>query len=187
MGASFSRAWMRFFGSSNKQHRITMLGLDGAGKSTLLHKLRFNEFTHTVPTVGFGLENISIRNIDFTVWDIGGQSRIRGLWDKFLQGSSALIFVVDSCDEKRMDSEEDSCKVELDRLLRYDDLRNASLLIYANKQDIRGALRIQEIADRLGLSKLNKRKWHIQACCALTGDGLHEGMDWLSNNVTEPV
>jgi hypothetical protein len=35
-----------------------------------------------------------------------------------------------------------------------------------------------EIVQKLGLHQL-RRQWHLQPCCALNGDGLIEGFEWL--------
>jgi len=51
------------------------------------------------------------------------------------------------------------------------DLRKSSLLVYANKQDVRGAMTAAEISQQLGLTRIKDHTWHIQACCALTGEG----------------
>jgi len=51
------------------------------------------------------------------------------------------------------------------------DLRKAALLVYANKQDVRGAMTAAEISHQLGLTRIKDHTWHIQACCALTGEG----------------
>lgn len=54
------------------------------------------------------------------------------------------------------------------------------LLVYANKQDVKGAMSASQISQALKLPQLDKaRQWHIQACCAVTGDGLHAGLDWI--------
>ena len=55
------------------------------------------------------------------------------------------------------------------------------LLVLANKQDLPNAKPVSEITEALGLHKLRNRQWYIQATCAVTGDGLYEGLDWLSN------
>lgn len=60
-------------------------------------------------------------------------------------------------------------------------LKSAVLLIYANKQDLPNALKAPQIAEKLALGQLHNRKWFIQACCATTGDGLYEGLEWLSS------
>lgn len=77
----------------------------------------------------------------------------------------------------------DEAKEELHKLLNEDELRNAALLVYANKQDLQGAMRLSELTDKLDLHKEKSRKWFVQACCAVTGEGIYEGLDWLSKAV----
>ncbi len=183
MGGAFSRFVSRLFSLSKKEVRLMMVGLDNAGKSVLLHRLKLGEVVLTVPTIGFNVETIEYKNMSLTTFDIGGQQRLRNLWIHYHQGSNGVIFVVDSCDEKRLDGDEDSAKFELDRLFASDELRNAVFLIYANKQDCAGALKVSQIAERLGLNSVRGREWHIQGCCAITGDGLYDGLDYLVSKV----
>jgi ADP-ribosylation factor protein 1 len=42
---------------------------------------------------------------------------------------------------------------------------------------------VAEITDNLGLHSLHDRNWYVQATCATSGDGLYEGLDWLSNQL----
>ena len=74
----------------------------------------------------------------------------------------------------------DEARDELQKLLNEDELRNAALLVYANKQDLQGALRLSEVTDKLNLHNEKSRKWFVQSCCAVTGEGIYEGLDWLS-------
>jgi len=183
--------------------RILMVGLDAAGKTTILYKLKlgegewfldeflFNEndsylflltqtskVVTTIPTIGFNVETVEYKNISFTVWDVGGQDKIRPLWRHYYQNTQGLIFVVDSNDSDRIDAARD----EMHRMLNEDELRDAVLLVFANKQDLPNAMSAAEMTDKLGLHGLRPsyRQWYIQACCATTGDGLYEGLDWLS-------
>ena len=64
-------------------------------------------------------------------------------------------------------------------MLSEEELSGAMMLIWANKQDLANAMPITEIADRLELHGIRNRKWYLQPACAITGDGLHEGLDWL--------
>ena len=73
-----------------------------------------------------------------------------------------------------------SARDELHRMLNEDELRESILLVFANKQDLPNAMSAAEMTDKLGLHGLRHRQWYIQACCATTGDGLYEGLDWLS-------
>ena len=127
---------------------------------------------------GFNVETVEYKNISFTVWDVGGQDKIRPLWRHYYQNTQGLIFVVDSNDSDRIDAARD----ELHRMLNEDELRDAVLLVFANKQDLPNAMSAAEMTDKLGLHGLRPsyRQWYIQACCATTGDGLYEGLDWLS-------
>ena len=68
-------------------------------------------------------------------------------------------------------------------MLREDELREAALLVLANKQDLPNAMSVAEVTDKLGLHSMRNRKWYIQACCATSGDGLYEGLDWLSTTL----
>ena len=74
---------------------------------------------------------------------------------------------------------------ELHRMLAEDELKDAVLLVLANKQDLPNAMSINECTERLGLNELRKREWYIQSTCATTGDGLYEGLDWLSKTLTK--
>ena len=69
MGLLFSKVWTRLIGS--QEMKILMLGLDAAGKTTILYRLKLAEVVTTIPTVGFNVEMVEYKNINFTVWDVG--------------------------------------------------------------------------------------------------------------------
>jgi ADP-ribosylation factor protein 1 len=179
MGMTISKVWDRLFGK--QEMRILMVGLDAAGKTTILYKLKLGEVVTTIPTIGFNVETVEYKNISFTVWHVGGQEKIRPLWRHYYQNTQGLIFVVDSNDRDRAED----AKAELDKLLSEDELREATLLVFANKQDLPRAMTPAEITDKLGLHSLRGREWFIQATCATTGDGLYEGLDWLSATLSK--
>jgi len=186
MGLQFTKFWARMFGK--KEMRILMVGLDAAGKTTILYKLKLGEVVTTIPTIGFNVETVEYKNISFTVWDVGGQDKIRPLWRHYYQNTQGIIFVVDSADRDRVDDTKDyehSAKEELNRMLAEDELRDAVLLVFANKQDLPNAMKVQEVTERLGLNKLRNRQWFIQGTSATTGDGLFEGLDWLSATLSK--
>merc|ERR1712193_121136 len=111
MGLSVSSLFNRLFGK--KQMRILMVGLDAAGKTTILYKLKLGEIVTTIPTIGFNVETVEYKNICFTVWDVGGQDKIRPLWRHYFQNTQGLIFVVDSNDRERITEAQE----ELQRML----------------------------------------------------------------------
>jgi ADP-ribosylation factor 1/2 len=86
----------------------------------------------TIPTIGFNVETVEYKHIQFTVWDVGGQDKIRPLWRHYFQNTQGIIFVVDSNDRERISEARD----ELLRMLNEDELRGAFLLVFANKQDL---------------------------------------------------
>ena len=115
------------------------------------------------------------------MWDVGGQDKIRTLWRHYYQNTEGLIFVVDSNDSGRFED----AKQELNKMLGEDELREAVLLVFANKQDLPNAMNAAEITDKLGLHSLRQRNWYIQSTCATTGDGLYEGLDWMSSSLSK--
>ena len=121
----------------------------------------------TIPTIGFNVETVEYKNISFTVWDVGGQDKIRPLWRHYFQNTEGLIFVVDSNDRERIAEARD----ELNRMLAEDELREAVLLVFANKQDLPHAMNPAEITDKLGLHNMRNRNWYIQVKILPAGQG----------------
>jgi len=193
MGLSISKI-MNLLGLTKIQTRILMVGLDAAGKTTILYKLKLNEVVTTIPTVGFNVETVEYKKLSMTLWDVGGQDKIRPLWRHYYHNTNAVIFVVDSNDRDRIDDSHDyehsakeelhSAKEELAHMMQRDELCDAALLVYANKQDLPSAMKVQEITDRLGLAKLRNRSWYIQGCSAKSGDGVYEGLEWLNSTLS---
>lgn len=173
MGLSISSIFNRLFGK--KQMRILMVGLDAAGKTTILYKLKLGEIVTTIPTIGFNVETVEYKNICFTVWDVGGQDKIRPLWRHYFQNTQGLIFVVDSNDRERITEAEE----ELSKMLQEDELKDAVILVFANKQDLPNAMGVSEVTDKLRLHNHRDKTWYVQTTIAVQGGGLYEGLDWL--------
>ncbi|QCD91027.1 ADP-ribosylation factor-like 2 [Vigna unguiculata] len=159
-----------------KEMRILMVGLDNSGKTTIVLKINGEDTSVISPTLGFNIKTIAYQKYTLNIWDVGGQKTIRSYWRNYFEQTDGLVWVVDSSDLRRLDD----CKLELDNLLKEERLSGASLLILANKQDIKGALTPEEIAKVLNLEAMdNSRHWQIVGCSAYTGEGLLEGFDWL--------
>ena len=173
----FSSLLDSLFGS--KEQRILILGLDNAGKTTILYRLQLNEPISTVPTIGFNVETIKYNNLTFQVWDLGGQTNIRPYWRCYYQNTDAIVFVVDSADTDRIPI----AKTELMAILNEEELKNVCLLVFANKQDIRGALKAVALSEALDLPSIRDRKWTIIESDAKMGKGLKEGFDWLAQEL----
>jgi len=93
---------------------------------------------------------------------------------------------VDSSDRTRLEM----CRDELFSLLGQEKLAGASLLIFANKQDLEGSLSAEEIKDVLELttnSRFRNRHYAIFACSAVTGTGLVDGIDWMTDDIANRI
>ncbi|GAB1599182.1 ADP-ribosylation factor-like protein 5B [Argonauta hians] len=176
MGFLFSKLWSLF---TNEEHKVIIVGLDNAGKTTILYQFLMNEVVHTSPTIGSNVEEVIWKNIRFLMWDIGGQESLRSAWNTYYTNAEFVILVVDSCDRERLSI----TKQELYTMLAHEDLRKSAMLILANKQDIQGSMSAAEISQQLNLTSIKDHVWHIQACCALTGEGLYQALDWLRNQL----
>ena len=174
MGFFFSKMWTKLLGK--KDVRMLMVGLDAAGKTTILYQLKMNETVKTIPTIGFNVETLDYKGLNFTVWDVGGQDKIRVLWKHYYQNTDGLIFVVDSNDRERVDDAAE----ELKKMLAEEELKDCVLLVMANKQDLKDAMNPNEVTEKLGLGQLKGRSWLVQGTSANTGQGLKEGLDWMA-------
>jgi len=134
----------------------------------------------TVPTLGSNVEEVHYNNIKFLMWDIGGQESARTSWSTYYQNTQVVILVIDSTDRSRLSL----VKSELQKILAHESLKDSALLVFANKQDLPGALSAAEITEKLQLSEIKDCDWHIQGCCALTGEGLGSGLEWVAKKRT---
>ena len=177
MGFIFSKI-LEFFSRSRNKFKIILLGIQNAGKTTILYRLSIGQLVKTTPTIGSNVEEISYNNVKLQAWDLGGQESSRSMWEVYYVNTDAIIYVIDTHDETFDDSKEQFYK-----LLKNDTLKNAIILIYANKQDLPGAKSIEEIMQIYGFDNIKDHIWHIQPCSAMTGEGLITGMKWLSDQL----
>ncbi len=164
--------------------RLLMLGLDNAGKTTILKKFNGEDINTISPTLGFNIKTLEYKQYLLNVWDVGGQTTIRSYWRNYFEKTDGLVWVVDSSDQRRLKQ----CRDELHQLLQQEKLAGASLLIFANKQDLPGALSMEEIAEVLELKSISEnRHWKIQSCSAVKGDGLLEGIDYIVEDIAARI
>ncbi|KAK0755116.1 ADP-ribosylation factor family-domain-containing protein [Schizothecium vesticola] len=161
----------------SREIRILMLGLDAAGKTTILYSLKLPHPVTTIPTVGFNVESVTMKNVKFNIWDVGGQDKIRPLWRHYYSGTQGLIFVVDSADRARIDE----ARTELHRIINDREMRDCVLLVLANKQDLEGAMNASEVTEKLQLNKI-KHHWIVQPTVATRDQGIREGFQQLSDH-----
>ncbi|KAJ7374358.1 ADP-ribosylation factor-like protein 2 [Desmophyllum pertusum] len=166
-----------------KEMRILMLGLDNAGKTTILKKFNGEDINAIEPTLGFNIKTLEHREFKLNIWDVGGQKSLRSYWRNYFESTDGLIWVVDSADRRRIGD----CKKELKGLLLEERLSGATLLVFANKQDLPGALSAEEIRDALDLESIKTHHWTIQWCSAVTGEKLLDGIDWIISDIASRI
>ncbi|ERE77922.1 ADP-ribosylation factor-like protein 2-like isoform 1 [Cricetulus griseus] len=158
-------------------------GLDNAGKTTILKKFNGEDVDTISPTLGFNIKTLEHRGFKLNIWDVGGQKSLRSYWRNYFESTDGLIWVVDSADRQRMQD----CQRELQSLLVEERLAGATLLIFANKQDLPGALSSNAIQEALDLASIRSHHWRIQGCSAVTGEDLLPGIDWLLDDISSRV
>ncbi|CAG9312950.1 unnamed protein product [Blepharisma stoltei] len=163
--------------ASKEEARILVTGMNWAGKTTILYKLNIGEVIVTCPTIGLILESVRFRNLTFAIWDLGCSLGFKTLWKYFHTNIKGIIFVIDSNDRERMDN----LKWLLQEMLFEEMLSQLPILFFANKQDLPNAISLNEITEKLELFLIRGRIWRIQGCSAIRGDGLYEGIEWISH------
>ena len=174
------------------------------GKTTILFKLNMKNITTTTPRIGITfvlflkgliIETAEYKNLLITNFDIHFKFQTLDThknyntynfqyflkYFKQIQKIKGVVFVVDSNDRKRFIYNKDILQQLFDELL-IEKLKNIPILILANKQDLSNAMNTTEITNQMVLRSL-KRKWNVQECSAITGNGLKEGLKWLKNNI----
>eukprot|EP00118_Oscarella_pearsei_P007696 m.38361 g.38361 ORF g.38361 m.38361 type:complete len:202 (+) comp32568_c0_seq2:41-646(+) len=175
------------------EYYVVILGLDNAGKTTFLEQVKGNYVSSYKPlpcnkvtaTVGLNLAKIDVGSVRLTFWDIGGQHDLQVLWDKYYEECHAVIYVIDSTDRERM---QESC-IAFNSVIEDDSLVAAPLLILANKQDVQGALSVEEIKryfqDCAG--KIQKRDCTVMSLSAINGEGVQKSVEWLLSCVKRNI
>ncbi|KEP55694.1 putative GTP-binding ADP-ribosylation factor-like protein Arl2 [Rhizoctonia solani 123E] len=166
-----------------REMRILFLGLDNAGKTTILKRLKGQDVMSTSPTLGFEISTITYGKYLLNIWDVGGQRTLRPYWRNYFEQTDVLVWVVDSGDRLRMDD----CREELHALLQEQRLAGATLLVFANKQDITGSMSDAEIKEALDLPAIRSHHWKIQPCSAVTGENVQAGLEWAVSDVAQRV
>lgn len=163
-----------------KEMRILMVGLDNAGKTTIVKKINGEDVSTISPTLGFNIKTMEFNGYQLNIWDIGGQKTLRPYWRNYYEQTDGMVWVVDCTDQRRLKD----CRDELHKLLKEEKLAGASLLIFANKQDVPGAMASRTVEEALELGSMDgSRHWEVVPCSAVSGDGLLAGFDWLVSDI----
>ena len=98
-----------------------------------------------IPTVGFNMKKVTKGNVTIKMWDIGGQTRFRSMWERYCRGVNAIVYVVDAADKYKFELS----KKELNELLLKPTLSGIPLLVLGNKNDLPEAVTAEELMDTL--------------------------------------
>ena len=170
---------LEFFTKSRNNFKIIILGMQNAGKTTILYRLSLGQLVKTTPTIGSNVEELTYNNVQFQAWDLGGQESTRSVWDVYYMSTDAIVYVIDSQDDEYFEES----KAQFHKLLAHPTLKNALILIFANKQDLPGAKDVNKLIQDYEFDKIKDHIWNIQSCSALKGEGLITGIKWLSEQL----
>ncbi|CAI5446871.1 unnamed protein product [Caenorhabditis angaria] len=141
-----------------EEMELTLVGLQNSGKTTFVNVIASGQFTEDmIPTVGFNMRKITKGNVTIKLWDIGGQPRFRSMWERYCRGVNAIVFMVDSADEEKLEGSRN----ELMQLLDKPQLESIPVLVLGNKKDLEGALDERQLIERMNLSAIQNR----EICC----------------------
>ena len=150
-----------------------MLGFEAAGKASILYQTKIGKLIESIRTIDYNYKVIDYKGLNITFLDYYDHFRVK----LFYEISDGIIFVVDS-------NEKETFEIARDILLEClndERLKDAAFLIFANKQDLNGAISPNELTKILEIEKIKNRKWFIQGSSAVNGQGIKEGLDWLTN------
>jgi ADP-ribosylation factor-like protein 6 len=172
------------FSSRKRDFNLLVVGLDNSGKTTIVNCLKPSgaKAATIAPTVGFTVDKINAKSLNFTTYDMSGQSRYRNLWEAYYRETDALIFVVDSADRMRFVV----AMEEIFSMLEHPDVKSKStpLLVFANKMDAKGAVNHHDLTKELQLDSIRGRAWGIYQTNALQAEGIVEGIAWLVEKIS---
>eukprot|EP00727_Mastigamoeba_balamuthi_P011128 m51a1_g6638 putative adp-ribosylation factor-like protein 8b (189) ;mRNA; r:106254-107292 len=159
-----------------QEMELTLVGLQASGKSTLVNVISGGQFQEEMQaTVGFNMKKVAKGNVTIKMWDIGGQPRFRGMWERYCRGVNAIVYVVDAADKEKFET----AKKELNDLLSKPPLVGIPVLVLGNKNDLPDAAGVDELIDRLALKELTGREVCCYSISAKNSVNLEITLQWL--------
>ncbi|MBD3188062.1 GTP-binding protein [Candidatus Bathyarchaeota archaeon] len=146
--------------------KAVFVGLDNSGKSTFISFLQEGKFVEHTPTMGKRKSDMEIGGTRISLFDIGGQEDFRNMWLGELKSAKCVVFVIDKADTKRFQESRN----ELEKLLPTIKKNNITLLILANKHDLKEAASLGTVIKEFSL--FDVENFEIIEISAKTGYGM---------------
>ena len=164
---------------------ISIFGIDNAGKTCLLRSLSGNYSFDSVPTVGLGQETFMYEDIKLTVYDLGGSSKFRNVWQRFFAEIWGYVWVIDASDPDRFQENQEM----LNKMMDHSMLKGKPFVVVANKQDKEGAIPAKDLRERINLPKNVKIVDAIVTKCNpdqnKCNEGVTEAVSSLINDIVK--
>jgi signal recognition particle receptor subunit beta len=143
-----------------RQVTLVFVGLESSGKSSIVNNIKGKPSEFVTPTCGFELEEAKFDGYEVRVFLGGGH--IPGYWAEHYDEVHGVVFVIDSSDRAHIPK----WKQAFDDMASDGRVWGKPILLFANKQDRRGALTAEEISEVLGLAHIETSPVHIAPCVA---------------------
>jgi ADP-ribosylation factor-like protein 8 len=175
---SFFRRILEWFQNLffKEEMELTLIGLQDSGKSTFVHVITSGQFSESMqPTVGFNMRKVNKGNVSIKLWDIGGQQRFRSMWERYCRGVNVIVFMVDAADTSKIEA----ARQELFALLEKPPLFGIPVLVLGNKNDLPGALGVEQLVEALNFKAIPEREVCCYSISCKNQANIDITLDWL--------
>ncbi|KAJ1453739.1 small arf-related GTPase ARFRP1 [Pelagophyceae sp. CCMP2097] len=162
---------------------LLCLGLDGAGKTAALERTKQSfpgggttavPFDKIAPTLGLNIAKLDILGCRAMVWDLGGDAKMRDIWERYYAEAHGVVFVIDAADPARFQE----AKEAFSSACAHAELLDVPILIFANKCDLEFVVKPSAVEELLSLGS-RAQPLHLQCASALNNEGIEDGINWL--------
>ncbi|XP_062511415.1 ADP-ribosylation factor-like protein 13B [Corticium candelabrum] len=174
-------AWFRRYHHPYRDVHILVIGIDNAGKSTTVASIQNDSTDGITPTIGFASSSLRMRRCDVTMLDVGGGSKIRGIWENYYAEVHGIVFVIDASDAQRIGEARDV----LEEVVKDARMGGKPVLLLANKNDVDGAMDEIDVCNQLNVHELMEQQQfscQVEQCVAVKRKcdrAIMRGMKWL--------
>ncbi|KAL7719721.1 ADP-ribosylation factor [Entamoeba marina] len=170
---------LNWISQKNVEKKLLMFGLDGVGKNTIQMKLSNDSENNRIPTIAYYSDCFNYKDMKLSIWIISRESTFIHICKSYYDQFCGIILVIDSSNKEMINEVKGAISI----LFEDESLKRLPLLVFANKQDLFNAMKTCDIIKELNLHLVRNRKWYCQNCCAINGEGLCEGLDWLLETI----